>query len=127
MRQTGLYYTVAASLEFSRPDLEVLIEIGSHHYDGLCRQTAREGFLSTWLTQMEHVPEWRVALPVEVTTRRMDIMVKILEMAGSVLHGDEHKQKIAGRIGMGLRAAFLDCNKEWKRLNKPEEREDATA
>jgi len=126
MLLTGHYYTVAASLEFSRVELDVLIEAGANHYDAKCRRVAHEGFLIGWLAQMEHIEEWKLVFPIEVPTHRIDTLMKMLEMRRTTFAHEPHKLQVAARLAMGLRSAFLSCQAEHKRLNPPEESDEPT-
>lgn len=102
MERKGFIYNVSANVEMTGADLNVLLKVSKHHYDGKCKDaSARGGFLYGWANRFffQHEPDavnaapdtenglkllWRCrsqTVEVEVSARELDTMAKIMEMS----------------------------------------------
>lgn len=90
MYQNGFEYTAKASIYFYRNDIEKLIEIGLHHYDGWVQSTCNPGGfiygMSNYLTNFDNEAE---GIERSLSFRELDTICKLLEMSGNDYHALE--------------------------------------
>ena len=80
MKQTGFGFEVKASVIFTKPELDMLRDVGSKHYDHFCRKsTEPNGFLYGWDNYFRFATHDEIQ--VRATFEELDLCLKILEQA----------------------------------------------
>lgn len=118
---TKFVYKVLAEVQFTREELEILLVLSKHHYDGHCRSVSEVGgFLYGIKNGFKFAPE----IPHHLKFREIDTLCKILEMSDtlspiqSLLEMNKPQLlKVAAALATRLHQMLRDINAETARLN----------
>lgn len=104
-------------LPLTASDVRLLRELAAAHYDSVCKAAGvLGGFLYGWsnmLSCIEDEPASAEPRTVDATWRNIDTTLKILEMAGPVLHGREDAMAQARQLSRDL----FEATARWRLIS----------
>lgn len=91
----------------------VLMKAAQWHYDGVCNQAAQVGgFIYGWNNAVTPYPGMEVTPKCSASFRDLDICLKILEIAGTIMFPDEIDQDRVTDLRKSFRAALQMANEK---------------
>lgn len=79
MRRTEYEYLVVVHAETTKAEVDSLVDLASHHYDYACKEYAATGRLRGFLNELGESAEPSDAITVQLRTRDLQVIGKILE------------------------------------------------
>lgn len=110
---TKFFYEVKAVMKISLEEIDLLMSLSEHHYDGYCKSVSKVG---GFLYGMKNHALYADDGPPELTLRQreIDTMMKLCE---GLQYEDKQFRAMGTLLFDRLWRAHSDISAEWKRLN----------
>lgn len=111
MELVQIHFKPIANVTFSREELELLLDLSTNHYDGVCREFSNErsiggrpGLIRGMMNCERHDPHYLHQL----TFRQLDTLAKILEMG--IYLPDKKRAAQSITLGCAIRQTLISLN-----------------
>ncbi len=100
-------------MDLTQEQVAVLKKAAEWHYDDTCNQAAQVGgFIHGWHNTVTPYPGMESTPKCTAFFRDLDLSLKILEIAGTVMFPDEYDQGIVAELRKSFRAALRMANEK---------------
>lgn len=112
MTRDYFVFEVHSEIRITRAELKELIDCAKAHYDHTCRGMAEVGgLLYGWLFWFDHELDGDPdeSYPRKLSTRELDLLVKVTEMP---------RTPLAGKLHVQLKMLFIEAQNAYREVNK---------